>query len=132
MPYVAIISVIAIAQYYWLGFQVGRARTQYGIHAPATSGHEMFDRRFRVHMNTLEQLVVFLPSLWMFASFVSPIWAAALGAVFIVGRALYALTYMRNPRSRAAGFGLTAFPMFAMWIGIVVWAVRAIASGASS
>lgn len=131
MPFVAIVTVLALGQFFWLGLQVARARTRYGVAAPAVSGNEVFERHFRVQMNTLEQLVMFLPSLWIFANYISPLWAAALGVVFIIGRAIYATSYVRDPRSRALGFGLSAFPTLAMMIGIVVWAVRAIALGAA-
>ena len=86
----------------------------------------MFERVFRVQMNTLEQLVVFLPALWIFASFVSPLWAAVLGAIFIVGRAIYASTYVRDPKSRSIGFALTAIPNLLMLLGILIWAVWAL------
>lgn len=129
MPYVALITVLALAQFFWFGWQVARARTKYGVHAPAMSGHEVFDRRFRVQMNTLEQLMMFLPTLWIFASFVSPSWAAGFGAVFVIGRGIYSMSYVREPKSRAVGFALTALPIFTMLIWIAVWAVRALATG---
>lgn len=131
MPFVAIVTMLALGQFFWLAAQVARARVRYGVAAPATTGNEIFERHFRVHMNTLEQLILFLPSLWIFAHYVSPLWAAALGVVFIIGRAIYATSYVRDPKSRSLGFGLTAFPTFAMMIGIVVWAVRAILLGAA-
>ena len=131
MPFVAIVTVLALLQFLWLGLQVGFARTRYGVAAPATSGNEIFERHFRVHANTLEQLVMFLPALWIFATYISPLWAAALGVVFILGRAIYAISYVRDPKTRALGFGLTAFPTLAMLIGIVIWAVRAILLGAA-
>jgi hypothetical protein len=77
-------------------------------------------------MNTLEQLVVFLPALWIFASFISPLWAAGLGAIFIIGRAIYARTYVKDPKGRSAGFALTALPNLALLIGILIWAVMAL------
>lgn len=126
MPFVAIVTVLALLQFFWLGIQVGTARGRYGVAAPATTGNEIFERHFRVQMNTLEQLVLFLPALWIFAAYISPLWAAALGVVFVLGRAIYAVSYVRNPKSRSLGFGLTAFPTLAMLIGIVIWAVRAI------
>ncbi|HTJ15646.1 MAG TPA: MAPEG family protein [Steroidobacteraceae bacterium] len=126
MHYVAIVTVVALLQFFWFGWQVGVARGKYGIAAPATSGNEMFERVFRVHMNTLEQLVVFLPALWIFASFVSSLWAAILGAIFIVGRAIYAVTYVKDPKKRSAGFALTALPELVLLIGILVWAVMAL------
>ena len=126
MHYVAIVTVVALLQFFWFGWQVGVARGKYGIAAPATSGNEKFERVFRVHMNTLEQLVVFLPALWIFASFVSSLWAAILGAIFIVGRAIYAVTYVKDPKKRSAGFALTALPELVLLIGILVWAVMAL------
>jgi glutathione S-transferase len=132
MPYVVIVTVVALLQFIYLGLMVGRARAKYGIHAPATSGHEMFDRCFRVHVNTLEQLVVFLPTLWIFAHFISPIWGAGFGVVFIIGRAVYALAYQRDPKSRSLGFALTAIPMLSMMLWLLVWAIGAIASGAAT
>jgi glutathione S-transferase len=126
MPYVAIVTVVALLQFFWFGWQVGVARGKYNIAAPAVSGNEMFERVFRVHMNTLEQLVVFLPSLWIFASFISPLWAAVLGAIYIVGRALYARTYVKDPKSRSPGFAMSALPMLALMLGILIWAVWAL------
>ena len=126
MHYVAIVTVVALLQFFWFGWQVGVARGKYNIAAPATSGNEMFERVFRVHMNTLEQLVVFLPALWIFASFVSSLWAAILGAIFIVGRAIYAITYVKDPKKRSAGFALTALPELALLLGILIWAVMAL------
>ncbi|WP_116811239.1 MAPEG family protein [Steroidobacter cummioxidans] len=131
MPFVAIVTVLALLQFFWLGLQVASARTKYGVAAPATTGHAVFERHFRVQMNTLEQLLMFLPALWIFATYISPLWAAALGVVFILGRAIYAISYVRDPKTRALGFALTALPNLAMLIGIVIWAVRAILSGAA-
>ena len=108
MPYVAIVTVVALLQFFWFGWQVGVARGKYNIAAPAVSGNEMFERVFRVHMNTLEQLVVFLPALWIFAGYISPLWAAVLGAIFIVGRALYARSYVKDPKGRSPGAGQVA------------------------
>ncbi|MFC4310228.1 MAPEG family protein [Steroidobacter flavus] len=132
MPFVAIVTVLALLQFFYLSFQVARARTRYGVAAPATTGNEVFERHFRVQMNTQEQLMLFLPSLWIFGAYVSPLWAAALGVVFILGRAIYAAAYVKDPKSRALGFALTILPSFAMMIGILVWAIRAILIGAAA
>ena len=126
MPYVAIVTVLALLEFFWFSIQVGRARAKFGIAAPATTGNEVFERYFRVQMNTLEQLMLFLPTLWIFAGYISPLWAAALGAVFIIGRAIYASSYVRDPKRRSLGFALTALPTLAMMISILAWAVRAI------
>ena len=123
MPYVAIVTVLALLQFFWFGWQVGVARGKYNISAPAVSGNEMFERVFRVHMNTLEQLIVFLPSLWIFAIYISPIWAAAIGAVFIIGRAVYARSYVKDPKGRSPGFAMSAIPQLLLLLGILIWAV---------
>lgn len=126
MHYVAIVTVLALLEFWWFGMLVARARTKYGIAAPAMSGNASFERQFRVHMNTLEQLVVFLPALWLFAHYLNPLWGAALGAVFIVGRAIYAVSYVRDPKSRALGFALSALPSLFLLIGVLWGAIRAI------
>jgi len=126
MPYVAIVTVLALLEFFWFSVRVGKARAKFGIAAPATTGNDIFERHFRVHMNTQEQLVVFLPALWIFAHFISPIWAAGLGVVFLVGRLIYANAYVRDPKSRSLGFGMSALPTFIMLAGILVWAVRAL------
>jgi glutathione S-transferase len=123
MPYVAIVTVLALLQFFWFGWQVGVARGKYNIHAPAISGNEMFERVLRVHMNTLEQLIVVLPSLWIFAIYISPIWAAAIGAVFIIGRAVYARSYVKDPKGRSPGFAMSAIPQLLLLLGILIWAV---------
>ena len=104
MTLVAIVAALALIEYTVLALSVGRARQQYGVKAPATTGNEIFERHYRVQQNTLEQLVVFLPSLYLFASYVHAGGAAALGAVFVVGRALYARGYVADPERRGVGF----------------------------
>lgn len=127
MAYVLLVIVLALLQFVLFGILVGRARGKYGVQAPAVHGHEVFERYFRVHMNTLEQLVVFLPAIWLFAQFGSPQWAAGLGAVYLVGRTLYLLSYVKDPKSRGLGFALTAVPTLIMIIGTLVEAVRMLA-----
>jgi glutathione S-transferase len=119
--------VIGLALLEFLGFicAVGWARGRYQVAAPATTGHEVFDRYFRVQMNTLEQLAVFLPGIWLFANYVSAPAAAALGAVFIIGRLLYFIGYVRDPARRSAGFVLSAVPVIALLIGGTLGAARA-------
>ena len=82
----AIVTMLALLEYMFFAFQVGTSRAKYGVTAPATSGHPEWDRMFRVQQNTLEQLIVFLPALWTFSYFVSPMIGAGIGAVFLVGR----------------------------------------------
>lgn len=125
MPLVAIVILLAILEFMVLGAMVGRARGKYGIKAPATSGHDMFERHFRVHYNTLEHLIVFIPAVWLFGSFVSQLWAAILGAVFIVARAAYAVGYVSDPRKREIGAILTVVAEAPLILGALYGAIRA-------
>ena len=124
MEMVAVITVLALLQYVWFGVQVGQMRGRHEVKAPAMSGAPEFERMFRVHYNTMEQLVVFLPALWMFAYMVNPTWAAGLGAVYVVGRFLYRASYLKDPASRSAGFTLTIIPSSVMLVWVLVVAVR--------
>jgi glutathione S-transferase len=127
MAWVLIVMVLAIVQFIAFGIAVGGARKRYGIAAPATSGHPVFERYFRVQMNTLEQLVAFLPAIWLFAQFVSTLWAAVLGAVYLVGRMIYFYSYVKEPKSRALGFSLTALPTIIMLGGVLYHAIKLLA-----
>lgn len=124
MPYVTIVTILALLQFFWFGLMVGRARAKYNVPAPAMSGNDVFERHFRVHMNTLEQLVLFVPALWIFAHSVNPLWAAGLGAVYLIGRFVYAAAYVKDPKSRGIGFGLTFLPIAVMLVWGLVEAVR--------
>ena len=88
MEAVVIVTVLALVQYTFFGFQVGAVRQKTGAKAPASSGPEEFERMNRVHLNTLEQIIVFLPALWLYAHYVNPLWGAGLGIVYLVGRDL--------------------------------------------
>jgi|TARA_Y100000310_G_scaffold325974_2_gene390251 uncharacterized membrane protein YecN with MAPEG domain len=117
MAIVAIVAVLAIMQYMVFSALVGRARGTYGVEAPATSGHEMFDRYYRVHQNTLEQLVAFLPGLWVFGSHVSPLWAAGLGVIYLIGRVVYFRAYTKDPKSRGTGMLIGFLPTVVLVLG---------------
>jgi uncharacterized membrane protein YecN with MAPEG domain len=109
--WVALVTLGALTLCFVTVALVGRARKRYGIRAPTTTGHPMFERAFRVQMNTLENVVIFLPALWLCAHYVGAMAAAALGAVWLVGRVWYAWAYLREPRSRGGGFVLA----YAAW-----------------
>ncbi|HEY6483788.1 MAG TPA: MAPEG family protein [Steroidobacteraceae bacterium] len=126
MPWVHLVVALALLEFLYFGFEVGRARARFNVPAPATSGHEIFERYFRVQMNTLEQLVVFLPAIVIFGHYLSPYIAAALGAVFIVGRLLYLRGYVRDPRKREAGFVLSALPNAILLLGALFGAARGV------
>jgi uncharacterized MAPEG superfamily protein len=125
MPYVHIVIGLALVQFFYFGLEVGRARGRYKIEAPATTGNEVFERYFRVQMNTLEVLVMFIPSILMFGIYMNPYIAAAIGAVYLVGRMIYLSSYVKNPKSRSAGFGLSALPTLILLVGGIAGAVRA-------
>lgn len=120
MNYVHIIAVLAVLQFFQFGILVGRARGKYGVHAPATSGHEGFDRAFRVQMNTLEQLVGFLPALLLASLYWPNAIIAGIGAVYLIGRFLYQRSYVTDPSKRAAGFLLTVIPTFVLLLSVLV------------
>jgi glutathione S-transferase len=117
MPWVSAVIMLACLEFLVFGFLVGRARGKYGVKAPAVSGHEMFERYFRVHYNTLEQLVVFVPAVWFSGQYVSETLAAVVGAVFVLGRLVYAASYISDPKRRSLGFALSLLPIVALVVG---------------
>lgn len=116
-PDTALVTVIAILIYFAAGWRVGRARVKYAVPAPATVGNPDFERLFRVQMNTLEWMPIFLPLLWLFAYYVGDLGAAALGLVWCGGRVLYMLTYSKAASSRGPGFAIQAAACLALLIG---------------
>jgi uncharacterized membrane protein YecN with MAPEG domain len=126
MTLVYVVMMIALIEYFAFGLAVGRARGRYGVQAPATTGHPDFERYYRIQMNTLEQLMVFVPSLWVFGTYVSAGWAAGLGAVFVVGRLLYFVGYSKAANKRFAGFGISALAVTVLMIGGLAGAVLAL------
>lgn len=125
MPWVHVVLLLALIEFLYFGFEVSRARVRYKVAAPAVSGHETFERYFRVQMNTLEQLLVFIPSILLFGQYVSPYVGALLGAVFLFGRLLYFFSYVRDPHKREAGFILSFVPTVILLLGALFGAVRA-------
>ena len=124
MEPVAVVIVLALLQYVAFGMLVGWARGKYGVKAPAVTGHETFDRYFRVHQNTLELLVVFVPAIWLFGIYVDPTWAALLGLVYLVARVLYLRGYVADPAKREVGFALSVLPVFVLLVGALWGAGR--------
>ena len=124
--YVAIVTLLALLTYFWMGLQVGRARAKSGIAAPAMTGDPVLERTIRAHYNTLEWLPLFLVPLWLFAIYWSDLIAAIVGLVWIVGRVVYQLGYVADPAKRGLGFMLSAFPAWIMVIGSLIAAVMAL------
>lgn len=119
-----LVTLIALLEYFGFAMAVGRARYRYGVKAPATTGNEDFERYYRVQMNTLEQLIIFIPALWAFAIFINVTWATVLGAIFIVGRALFFTGYVKAAEKRSLGFSLSMLPTLALLIGGIYGAIR--------
>jgi uncharacterized MAPEG superfamily protein len=127
MAYVDIVTALALLQFVYFGIQVGRARERFGVKAPAITGNDQFERSFRVQQNTLESIVVFLPSLYLFSRYFNPLWAAGLGVVYLIGRQVYAAAYVKDPAKRSLGYGLTVLPILALLVGGLIGAVLRIA-----
>ncbi len=120
MPGVAAVTILALLEYAVLGGLVGRARVKFGVQAPATTGNPEFERYFRVHQNTLEALITFIPAMWLFALYVSNPVAIALGLLFVVVRIIYAAGYLRAPEKRAPGAVMTFLINGVLLIGALV------------
>ncbi len=100
----ALVTLLTILLLFGTAWAVGKARARHGIHAPATSGHPDFERAFRVQMNTLENTVLFLPTLWLAAHYGFAGWAGIAGLVWVAGRLWYAVAYLQEAKKRGAGF----------------------------
>ena len=123
---VFLVMLIALVEYFGFAAAVGRARHRFGVKAPSTSGNPDFERYYRVQMNTLEVLIIFIPALWSFAILIDPMWAALLGAVFIVGRLIFFVGYVKAAEKRSLGFALSSVPILALLIGGLFGAIRAL------
>src|SRR5260370_26844113 len=117
--FTALVTCLAIALYFFTCIQVAKARAAFGIKAPAITGNPDFERVFRVQMNTLEWMPIFLPSLWLFAIYISDPIAAAIGLVWIVGRALYMTGYCQAAEKRNKGFAIQALAATVLCAGVV-------------
>jgi len=126
MELVILVVLLALVEYIVFTALVGQARAKHHILAPATTGHPNFERAYRVHQNTLENLIVFIPADLAFGCYLSARWAAALGVVFIVARVIYAVGYLRDPQKRGPGAGLTGITNVVLVLGAIVGVVRAL------
>ncbi len=115
----SLVTALAVLLYVVLGINVSRARGRYSVPASAMAGDSAFERVFRVHQNTLEQLVVFLPSLWLFSYFVSPIWGGWIGFLWILARIFYAWSYYRDSASRGPGFVVSLICSLVLLLGSI-------------
>lgn len=125
-PWPSLVTLSALSVYQILVFNVGRARFKYKIMPPATTGDANFERVLRVQQNTLEQLIFFLPSLWLFSYYVSPIWGAGIGAIWVLGRILFAWGYYQAAEKRILGFALTLLSGVVLLLGALVGVILSI------
>jgi uncharacterized MAPEG superfamily protein len=120
MGFVSFVALLALFEYLVFALLTGRARQTYNIEAPATTGHPVFERWYRVQQNTVEQLVVFLPALFLFAYNGHTRLAGWLGLLFVVGRVVYARSYVADPKSRSVGFGLGFIAVVLLLVGALL------------
>ncbi|RTE93305.1 MULTISPECIES: MAPEG family protein [Bradyrhizobium] len=113
----AVVTLLAIAFYFFTSINVSRSRTRTGVKVPAMSGHPDFERAFRIQMNTLEWMPIVLPALWLFAVYISDAIAAGLGAVWIIGRIVYFIGYSQAAAKRGPGFAIQSIAAMALWAG---------------
>jgi glutathione S-transferase len=114
---VAIATLVAGLVCFGMALTVARAHSKTGILAPLMTGDAYLERCIRAHINTLEWMPVFLPAMWLFAVYWSPMWASTLGAMWIVGRILYFLGYVVAPQKRFPGFFIQSIAVFALSLG---------------
>ena len=120
---VDVVIALALIEYFVFGLLVGRARGRFNVPAPAIAGHPTFERTLRAQQNTLEQLIIFVPSIWMFSSLVSAPIAAALGVVFVIGRALYFRGYVAEASKRGTGFLVGGVAQLVLLLGALIGGV---------
>ena len=118
--YPGILSSVALLVYYFTLFKSGMARGRFKVPAPSHDGPEEYVRHVRAHQNTVEHLVMFLPALWLFALAVDPIWAAGIGAIWPVGRLMYALGYYKAPEKRSIGLYISMPPIYIFILGSLI------------
>lgn len=116
----SLVTVSAVLVYFVTTINVGRARAKYDVAPPAMTGDPNFERALRVQQNTLEQLIFFLPLLWIFSYYVSELWGAILGGIWILGRVLYAWGYYQDAKKRTLGFGISSLSGMALLLGSLI------------
>ncbi len=126
MNLIAIVIGLILLQYFTFVMMVGAFRGKSGVQAPAMTGDAKLERMIRVQMNTLEQMVVVIPSMWLFGAYISEVYAAGLGAVFVVARILYCRGYLIDPSKRAIGFALGMLATTVLLIGGLYGAIMSV------
>ena len=123
MELIVIVVALALLEYMYFSFQVGNGRAKYDVPAPAVSGNPIWERLYRVQLNTVEQLIVFLPAIWLFGTYVSAPLGAGLGLIFVIGRFIYFNSYVKDPASRTIGFVMGFLANVVMVVGALIGAM---------
>lgn len=126
LQWTALVTLAIVALLFGTAINVGRARAKYKVRAPATTGHELFERAYRIQMNTLENTLLVLPVLWLYALYGNPRWAALLGLAWLIGRIWYALAYAHDPRKRGGGFVLAMAAFSLLGVGAAFEVLRSL------
>jgi glutathione S-transferase len=119
-PWTSLITALALLVYLVIVINVGRARAKYKVSPPQMTGDPNFERVLRVQQNTLEQMVLFIPGLWLFSFYVNPLWGAGIGAIWVVGRIIYAWGYYQAAEKRLIGFGISSLSGTVLLLGSLV------------
>jgi glutathione S-transferase len=125
-PLPSLVTILSLLLYLVSTINVIRARVKYGVSAPNLTGNSDFERVLRVQQNTLEQLVLFLPVLWLFSLFVSSLWGTIIGVIWIVGRVIYAWGYYQTPKKRLTGFGVSLISAAILLIGSFIGVIASL------
>lgn len=115
-----LVTILTLLVYIWMVIKVGQARGKHEIQAPETQGPDDFMRVMRVHANTVEGLVLFLPALWLFAAIWGDFLAGVIGVVYPIGRIVYALGYYAEAGKRSAGFMIGFISTVILLLGALV------------
>ena len=115
--YTSCITLLTVVLMFGLTFNVGRARVKYQVKAPAVTGHELFERAYRIQLNTIENVLMFLPALWLYAVFISDKGAGDSGAIWLIARVWYAIAYQVKPAKRGLGFIISILVIAGLWAG---------------
>jgi glutathione S-transferase len=130
MPhYTAIVTLLVVLLYFFIATRVAAARTIFGVRLPAITGNADFERVYRVQMNTLEWMPIFLPLLWLCAIYFSDAAAAVVGLIWIGGRILYCVGYSQAVEKRLPGFFIQSSACGLLLIGAVVGLVMRLLGG---
>lgn len=126
MSLVNLLVIVALFQYVYFAGRVGWARGKYDVSAPAITGNPIFERYYRVQSNTLELLILLIPAVWIASTYWNPLFIAAMLALYIVGRHVYYVSYIADPKKRSMGFGLSSLPILLLLIsgaGGAIWQI---------